>query len=106
MTGTLVTLASTARIWHIRVIGSKGWAEMRDNKTLTVCKINQEPEDLVFSGEDYPHADSIASELNEFALSVIGNATYRISTDEMIHGISVLEGIIKSAELGVRITIQ
>ena len=106
MTGTLVTLASTARLWHVRVIGSKGWAEMRDNKTLTVCKNNEEPEDLVFSGEDYPHADSIASELNEFALSVIGNATYRISTDEMIHGISVLEGIIKSAELGVRITIQ
>jgi predicted dehydrogenase len=104
MTGTLVTLASTARIWHIRIAGSKGWAEMRDNKTLTVCKSDGNPEDIVFDDSPYPHMGSITGEIEEFALAASGKATYRISPEEMIHNAEVLAGLITSAETGNRVT--
>jgi predicted dehydrogenase len=104
MTGTLVTLASTARIWHIRVAGSKGWAEMRDNKTLTVCKSDGNAEDIVFEDSPYPHMGSIKGEIEEFAQAALGKATYRISTDEMIHNAEVLDGLISSAREGNRVT--
>ena len=104
MTGTLVTLASTARIWHIRIAGSKGWAEMKDNRTLTVCKSDGVPEDIVFEDSPYPHMGSITGEMEEFALAAEGKATYRISPEEMIHNAEVLAGLITSAETGNRIT--
>jgi len=104
MTGTLVTLGSTARIWHIRIAGSKGWAEMRDNKTLTVCKSDGNPEDIVFDDSPYPHMGSITGEIEEFALAAAGTATYRISPVEMIHNAEVLAGLIISAETGNRVT--
>jgi predicted dehydrogenase len=104
MTGTLVTMASTAKIWHIRIAGSKGWAEMRDNKTLTVCKSDGSPEDIVFDDSPYPHMGSISGEIEEFALSAAGKASYRISPEEMVHNAEVLAGLITSAETGNRVT--
>jgi predicted dehydrogenase len=104
MTGTLVTMASTAKIWHIRIAGSKGWAEMRDNKTLTVCKSDGNPEDIVFGDSPYPHMGSITGEIEEFALAAAGKASYRISPEEMVHNAEVLAGLITSAETGNRVT--
>jgi predicted dehydrogenase len=104
MTGTLVTMASTAKIWHIRIAGSKGWAEIRDNKTLTVCKSDGSPEDIVFDDSPYPHMGSISGEIEEFALSAAGKASYRISPEEMVHNAEVLAGLITSAETGNRVT--
>ncbi len=104
MTGTLVTMASTAKIWHVRIAGSKGWAEMRDNKTLTVCKSDGNPEDIVFDDSPYPHMGSITGEIEEFALAAAGKATYRISPEEMVHNAEVLAGLITSAETGNRVT--
>lgn len=104
MTGTLVTMASTAKIWHIRIAGSKGWAEMRDNKTLTVCKSDGILEHIVFDDSPYPHMGSISGEIEEFALAAAGKASYRISPEEMVHNAEVLAGLITSAETGNRVT--
>ena len=104
MTGTLVSMASTAKIWHIRIAGSKGWAEMRDNKMLTVCKSDGSPEDIVFDDSPYPHMGSISGEIEEFALAAAGKASYRISPEEMVHNAEVLAGLITSAETGNRVT--
>ena len=102
MTGTLVTLAATARIWHIRVAGSKGWAEMKDHKSLTVCKSDQTPETFLFNDTPYPHLESLTGELDEFAAAVSGFGKFRISTEEMIHNVEVLCGLINSAKVGKR----
>lgn len=104
-TGTLTTLASGAKIWHLRVAGSEGWVEARDNKTLTVCGMDGEAETLTFDSDSYPHLASIAGELNEFAAAAQGQGTYRISPDEILNATSVLEAISQSAESGGRIQI-
>jgi predicted dehydrogenase len=105
MTGTITTLAATAKIWHIRVAGSEGWAELRDQQHLTICRRNGEEEVLTLPCDPYPHADSMAAELEEFALAATGRATYRIWTDEMINGVACLEAMTKSAETGQRVQI-
>lgn len=104
-TGTLTTLASGARIWQLRVAGSEGYAETRDNKTLTTCRKGGEPETITFDSDTYPHISSIAGELNEFAAAAQGQGTYRISPDEILNATSVLEAISQSAEKGGRVQI-
>lgn len=104
-TGTLTTLASGGKIWHLRVAGSDGWAEARDNKTLTVCRKDGEPEKITFDSDAYPHLNSIAGELNEFASAAQGQGNYRISADEILNATSVLEAISQSAESGGRVQI-
>jgi len=106
MTGTLVTLASSPRIFHIRVVGSKGWVEMTDNRSLRICGTDGRIEEKTFPVDDYPHHASLAAELNEFAAAAEGTATYRISPEEMIHGSAVLEAMVKSAESGGRVRLS
>lgn len=105
MTGTLVTLASGQRIFHIRVAGSKGWAEMTSNQMLRICRSDGSIEEQNYPTDEYPHLSSLAAELNEFAAAAQGQATYRISPEEMIHGTAVLEAMGQSAESGMRVTL-
>ena len=98
-------LASGARIWQLRVAGSEGWAETRDNKTLTVCRKDGAPETITFDGDTYPHMGSIAGELEEFAAAASGTGTYRISPEEILNATAVLESIAKSAKIGGRVRI-
>jgi predicted dehydrogenase len=105
MTGTMVTLASSARIWQMRVAGSEGWAEMRDTNRLIICRKTGDEETLEFPASDYPHIESMGAELEEFALATAGKATYRISTDEMINGVACLEAMTTSARTGQRVQI-
>ena len=103
MTGTLVTLASSPRIFHIRVAGSKGWAEITNSQNLRICGPDGAIEEKSFAMDDYPHPSSLAAELNEFAAAAQGTAIYRISPDEMIHGTAVLEAMGRSADTGGRV---
>jgi predicted dehydrogenase len=105
MTGTMVTLASSPRIFHIRVAGSKGWVEMTNNENLRICAADGTIEEKQFPTDDYPHPSSMAAELNEFAAAAQGKGTYRISPEEMIHGTAVLEAMGKSAQSGTRVNI-
>lgn len=106
MTGTLTTLASSPRIFHLRVAGSKGWAEMTDNENLRICGADGGIEEKIFPTDTYPHPSSMAAELNEFAAAAQGTATYRISPEEMIHGTAVLEAMVESIKAGGRVKLS
>ena len=106
MTGTMVTLASSPRIFHIRVAGSKGWVEMTNTENLRICGPDGAIEEKIFPADNYPHPSSLAAELNEFAAAAQGMATYRISPEEMIHGTAVLEAMGESADSGGRVNIS
>ena len=106
MTGTMVTLALSPRIFHIRVAGSKGWAEMTNTGNLRICGPDGGIEEQNFPTDDYPHSLSLAAELNEFAAAAHGAATYRISPEEMIHGTAVLEAMGKSIQTAGRVKLS
>ncbi len=106
MTGTIVTLASSPRIFYLRVAGSKGWVEMTSTENLRICGSDGRIEEKTFPMDDYPHPSSMAAELDEFAAAAQGTATYRISPEEMIHATAVLEAMGKSAETGGRVRLS
>jgi predicted dehydrogenase len=106
MTGTLATLASSPRIFHVRVVGTKGWVEMTGGENLRICGADGGIEEKIFPTDSYPYRESMAAELDEFAAAAEGRATYRISPDEMIHGTAVLEAMEESARTGGRVKLS
>jgi predicted dehydrogenase len=98
--GALVTLTATAPIWRLQIFGSKGWAEMRGETRLEIALIDGKP-----SATDYPVVDKERAELEAFARAVAGVVPYPLPPDEAIHGVAVLEAIIRSAKTGASVAI-
>ncbi|MBO6948772.1 MAG: Gfo/Idh/MocA family oxidoreductase [Rhodospirillales bacterium] len=95
ITGVLTTLFATHALWRIQVFGSKGWAEVRDQDRLDVRMI--EGENTV---EDYSGFDMERAELEAFADTVASGAEFPVPLEDAIHGIAILEAIIKASKTG------
>ena len=95
-TGYMSTIFVTARIWFIRVIGSRGWACMQGYHDIAHLQIGDETETL----EHFTEADIERAELEAFATAVKGRTPYPIPVSEAIHGSAVLEAIVRSAKTG------
>ena len=93
VTGTLAVLMATPRIWKEHVMGSKGWAFMRDWETIDVKRIEGAVETRV-----YPLIDIERAELEAFAAAAAGGNPYPVTLEEAVHGIAVFEAVTKSVE--------
>ena len=100
MTGYLGTMAAGGRMWHVRVFGSEGWAELRGMEELVKANAAGDQEAIAYPGEQ-----SVKAELEAFAAAAAGGEPYMITPEQMIHGIAVLEAIITSAESGERVKV-
>ncbi len=100
MTGYLATLAAGGRLWHVRVFGADGWAELRGMETLVKSPAGAAPEVI-----DYPPEHSLKAELEAFAAAARGGPAFPITPDEMIHGTAVLEAVFRSVASGARVTV-
>jgi predicted dehydrogenase len=98
--GGLVTLTATAPTWRLQIFGSKGWAEMRGETVLEVALIDGKP--VV---TEHPTLDKERAELEAFARAVAGEQPYPIPPAEAIHGVAVLDAIIRSAKSGETVRI-
>ena len=101
-TGYMSTIFVTARIWFIRVIGSRGWACMQGYHDITHLQIGDEIETL----EHFTEADIERAELEAFATAVKGRNPYPIPVSEAIHGSAVLEAIVRSAKTGKKVPVS
>ena len=101
-TGYMSTVFITAKIWFIRVIGSKGWACMQDYRNITHLQIGDDIETL----ERFTEVDIERAELEAFATAVKGRNPYPIPVSEAIHGTAVLEAIVRSAETGKKVPVS
>jgi predicted dehydrogenase len=85
------------------VYGSKGWVEVRDKAhpeapqgwTMTLCLKDKEKRVV-----EYSPAKAVLSNLESFADSVTGLATYPVPQEQMIANVSALEAVFKSAKSG------
>ena len=85
------------------VYGSKGWVEVRDKAhpeapqgwTMTIC-LRDKPKRVI----EYPPAKAVLSNLEAFADSVAGVATYPVPQDQMIANVSALEAVFTSVKTG------
>lgn len=92
MTGTFTTLITTSPIWRLAVFGTKGWVEMIGENRLLACDGNGPVHEIV-----YPPVSTERLELEAFAQAIAGGASYPVSVEEALHGVSILESIAESA---------
>jgi len=100
--GYVGTVIATAEGWRMQVFGSKGWATVGSiphlhTWSLTTCMVNAQPTVI-----DYPQGSSERAELEGFADAIEGRAPYACPPDDAVHGVAVLEAIVRSAESGQR----
>ncbi len=101
VTGYMSTVFVTAKIWFIRIIGSKGWASMQGYQDITHLQIGGQKE----TREHFAELNIERAELEAFAEAVEGGAPYPLPVPEAIHGTAVLEAIIRSSETGETVTV-
>jgi predicted dehydrogenase len=104
-TGYLGTVIATAEGWRLQVLGSKGWAAVGSiphlhTWSLTTCMVDGQPTVI-----DYPQGSSERAELEGFAVAIEGGEPYACSPEEALHGVAVLEAIVRSVRSGRRETI-
>lgn len=100
MLGALTTMIATAPLFRIQVFGTKGWAELRGADLLTVQRLERDPETT-----DYPATDIERAELESFANATGGKARFPVTHEQAIHGVAVLEAVIRAAAAGQTTTV-
>jgi predicted dehydrogenase len=92
-TGLMATVRAAPAYWRIHVFGANGWAEARDEDTLTVALIGQQPK-----SERLAAADSLLVLAEAFADAIEGRAPFPVSTAQMLDVVAALEAIVRSVE--------
>ncbi len=88
-TGYLGTVIATAEGWRMQVFGSRGWAK--------VGMVDGQPTVI-----DYPQTSTERAELEAFADAIARGTPYACPPAEAVHGVAVLEAIVRSTRSGRR----
>jgi predicted dehydrogenase len=91
-TGVLATMRAAPAYWRVHLFGTSGWAEARDETTLTVARNGQRPQLHAL-----PQVDSLSVLLDAFAESVETGEPFPVTTMQMLQVVSAFEAIIRSA---------
>jgi predicted dehydrogenase len=105
-TGYLGTFIATAEGWRMQVFGARGWAKVGSiphlhTWSLTTCMVEGQPTVI-----DYSQVSTEKAELEAFADAVAHRTPYACPAEDAVHGVAVLEAIVKSAQSGRRETID
>ena len=90
-TGMMATVRAAPAFWRMHVFGTKGMAEARDEDTLIMGLIGEQPQTKV-----YPHVDSLKVLVESFADAVEGRAPFLVAPDQMLDLIGAFEAVITS----------
>jgi predicted dehydrogenase len=90
-TGQLASVRAAPAYWRVHVFGTKGWAEARDETTLTVAPSGQGPQTQTF-----PPADSLSVLLESFAEAIERGTPFLVPTGEMLAVVAAFEAAIAS----------
>lgn len=96
MTAYLGTMGATAFTQTVKIFGTKGSVEIRDERYFEFRPTEGETETIDFGPYDKERA-----ELEAFADAVTGGPVYPLPASEAIHGIEVFETVMKAAGSGV-----
>jgi predicted dehydrogenase len=99
-TGLMATVRAGPVYWRVHVFGTNGWAEARDEDTLTVAPMGQAPKQHGFD-----HVDSLQVLVESFADAVEGRAPFLVSPGQMLDLIGAFEAVVASVEKRAPVTI-
>src|SRR5690348_4382550 len=100
-TGLLATVRAAPMYWRIMVFGTKGSAEARDETSLTVAPIGQEPKTTV-----YPAVDSLGVLLEDFAETIETGRPFPVTASDMLDVVGAFEAIITSIKEGKPVAVK
>jgi predicted dehydrogenase len=92
-TGQIATVRASPMYWRVQVFGTNGWAEARDETTLTVAKIGGAP-----GQRTYSQVDSLAVLLDAFGETIETGKPFVVTTDEMLGVVAAFEAAIASMQ--------
>jgi predicted dehydrogenase len=98
--GLLATVRAAPMYWRIMVFGTKGWAEAREETSLTVALIGGEPKTTIC-----PPADSLGALLEAFAETIETGKPFPVSTSDMLDVVGAFEAVIRSIGEGRPVTV-
>jgi predicted dehydrogenase len=90
-TGLLATVRAAPMFWRIHLFGSEGWAEAREETTLTVAIIGERPQTTT-----YPQADSLGMLIEAFAENIETGKPFPVTTSDMLDVVGAFEAVIRS----------
>jgi predicted dehydrogenase len=90
-TGVIGTVRAGPAYWRVHVFGTRGWAEARDETTLTLAPLGAKPQT-----QDLPAVDSLAVLLDAFARSVELGERFPVPTSQMLDTVAAFEAIVRS----------
>jgi len=90
-TGLLATVRAAPMFWRIHVFGTKGSAEAREETSLTLAMIGDQPKTKTL-----PPADSLGFLLEAFAETIETGTPFPVSTADMLDVVSAFEATIRS----------
>jgi predicted dehydrogenase len=99
--GMLATVRAGPAYWRIHVFGTKGWAEARDETTLTVARMHQKPET-----QTYTPVDSLGVLIDAFAETIETGKPFPVSTRQMLDVVGAFEAVVKSVADGCPIEVR
>jgi predicted dehydrogenase len=97
MTGYLGTFIATAESWRLQVFGSKGSVEMGDMWHLHTWSMKRNMIDAGMDTVTFPALSTERAELEAFADAITDGRPLPVPYDDAIHGVAVLEAVVRSA---------
>jgi predicted dehydrogenase len=99
VTGTLATVRATPLYWRVHVFGTRGSAEVLDERTMILRKSGGEPRRTM-----YPEIDVLRTELNAFADAIENKVPFPVPEAEVLATLSAFEAALQSMTSGVPVT--
>ena len=99
VTGTLATVRATPFYWRVHVFGTKGSAEVLDERTMILRKSGGEPQRM-----DFPKIDVLRAELDAFADAIEQRRPFPVPQAEVLATLSAFEAALQSMISGVPVT--
>jgi len=106
--GTITAALATPYIGRFAVYGNEGWAEVRDGSQHAVSgpwKLTTSLAGKEQTTRELAAVDTVQRNLEAFAASITGPASYPIPTDDMIADTALAEAIIVSARSGALVSV-
>ena len=100
-TGLLATVRAAPMFWRIHVFGTKGWAEAREETSLTVARLGEQPKTEMF-----PPVDSLGVLIESFAEAIETGKPFAVTTDDMLDVAGAFEAIIRSMAEGAPVHVK
>ena len=99
-TGQAATVRAGPMFWRVHVFGTRGWAEVRGETSMTVALIGQEP--VV---HHYPAENSVAVLIEAFAQTIASGKPFPVTTGEMLDVAGAFEATIQSMKTGAPVQV-